>query len=53
VPRSPNFNRRFQGPARERGSAFVRRSNKNMDLIFALQFQRTVNRDNTVRTECR
>jgi helix-turn-helix protein len=42
------FNRRFQVPARERGNAFVRRSSKDLDLIFALQYQRTVNRDNTV-----
>jgi hypothetical protein len=42
------FNRRFQVPARERGSAFVRRSSRDPDLIFALQYQRTVNRDNTV-----
>jgi transposase len=42
------FNRRFQVAARERGSAFVRRSSKDLDLIFALQYQRTVNRDNTV-----
>jgi hypothetical protein len=42
------FNGRFQVPARERGSAFVRRSSKDLDLIFALQYQRTVNRDNTV-----
>jgi hypothetical protein len=38
------FNRRFQVPARERGSAFVRRSSKDLELIFALQYQRTVNR---------
>jgi transposase len=42
------FNRRFQVPARERGSAFVRRSSKDLDLIFSLHFERTVNRDNTV-----
>ena len=42
------FNRRFQVPARERGSAFVRRSSKDLDLIFSLQYQRTVNRDNRV-----
>lgn len=41
-------NRRFQLPARERGSALVRRSSRDLDLIFALQYQRTVNRDNTV-----
>ena len=42
------FNARFQVPAAQRGSAFVRRSSKDLDLIFALQFERTVNRDNTV-----
>ena len=42
------FNTRFQVPAAQRGSAFVRRSNRDLDLIFALQFERTVNRDNTV-----
>src|SRR5262249_13045755 len=38
----------FQVPAAQRGSAFVRRSSRDLDLIFALQFERTVNRDNTV-----
>jgi len=42
------FNARFQVPAAQRGTAFVRRSNRDLDLIFALQFERTVNRDNTV-----
>jgi transposase len=42
------FNGHFQVPARERGSAFVRRSSRDLDLIFALQFERTVNRDNAV-----
>ena len=42
------FNRRFQVAAAQRGSAFVRRSSRDLDLIFALQFERTVNRDNTV-----
>jgi hypothetical protein len=45
------FNRRFQVPATQRGSAFVRRSSKDLDLIFALQFERTVNRDNTVSVQ--
>ena len=43
------FNQRFQVPPAQRGSAFVpccRR--KDLDLIFSLQFERTVNRDNTV-----
>jgi transposase len=42
------FNRRFQVPAAQRGSAFVPRSGKDLDLIFSLQFERTVNRDNTI-----
>src|SRR6266446_8081410 len=42
------FNRRFQVQAAERGSAFVPRRRRDLDLIFALQFERTVNRDNTV-----
>jgi hypothetical protein len=37
--------------AAHRGSAFVRRSRRDLDLIFALQFQRTVNRDNTVNVQ--
>jgi helix-turn-helix protein len=45
------FNRRFQVPAPQSGSAFVRRSSKDLDLIFALQFERTVNRDNTVSVQ--
>src|SRR5262250_487253 len=45
---SGEFNARFQVPAAQRGSAFVRRSSRDLDLIFALQYQRTVNRDNTV-----
>ena len=47
-PYIAEFNRRFQVPAQERGSAFVRRSSRDLDLIFALQFVRTVNQDNTV-----
>src|SRR5450755_2138066 len=42
------FNRRFQMPAAQSGSAFVARRSRDLDLIFALQFERTVNRDNTV-----
>ena len=45
------FNARFQVPAAQRGSAFVRRSSRDLDLIFALQFERTVNRDNTVNIQ--
>ena len=42
------FNRRFQVPPAQRGSAFVAVARKNLDLIFSLQYERTVNRDNTV-----
>src|SRR6266568_2950803 len=42
------FNRRFQVRAPQAGSAFVPRRSRDLDLIFSLQFERTVNRDNTV-----
>jgi transposase len=43
------FNRRFQVAPAQRGSAFVTcPRSQDLDLIFALQFERTVNRDNTV-----
>src|SRR5438445_715745 len=42
------FNRRFQVRAAQPGSAFMLRRSRDLDLIFALQFERTVNRDNTV-----
>jgi transposase len=43
------FNRRFQVAPTQRGSAFVTcPRSQDLDLIFALQFERTVNRDNTV-----
>jgi transposase len=42
------FNRRFQVPAEQRGTAFVRCLRKELDLVFSLQFERAVNKDNTV-----
>src|SRR6266849_1340457 len=42
------FNRRFQVRAAERGTAFLARRGQNLDLTFSLQFERAVNRDNTV-----
>ena len=42
------FNRRFQAAAAQRGSAFVAVARKHLDLIFSLQYERTVNQDNTV-----
>jgi transposase len=42
------FNQRFQRAAEQRGSAFLPCRRRDLNLIFALQFERTVNRDNTV-----
>jgi transposase len=42
------FNHRFQVPASQRGSAFTACPRRDLDLIFSLQFERSVNRDNTV-----
>jgi transposase len=42
------FNDRFQVASAQRGNAFLPCSRKNLDLIFSLQYERTVNRDNTV-----
>ena len=42
------FNRRFQVRAAQSGSALVARRSRDLDLIFSLQFERTVNRDHTV-----
>src|SRR5919109_213673 len=42
------FNRRFQVPAAQRRNAFIANRRRDLDLVFALQFERTVNRDNTV-----
>jgi transposase len=42
------FNRRFQVAAAQRGTAFTACPRRDLDLTFALQFERTVNRDNTV-----
>ncbi len=42
------FNRSFQVRAGERGTAFLPGRGQNLDLVFSLQFERAVNRDNTV-----
>jgi transposase len=42
------FNRRFQVQAAQPGTAFVPYRGKDLERIFSLQFERTVNRDNTV-----
>src|SRR6266702_3871836 len=43
-----DFNRRFQVAAARRGTAFVACPRRDLNLIFSLQFERSVNRDNTV-----
>jgi transposase len=42
------FNRRFSVKAAERGTAFVPVRRKELDLVFSLQHERVVARDNTV-----
>jgi hypothetical protein len=42
------FNRRFQVAATQRGTAFLACRRRDLDLVFSLQFERAVNRDNTV-----
>jgi hypothetical protein len=42
------FNRKFQVPAAQRGTAFLPCPRRNMDLIFSQRFERTVDKDNTV-----
>jgi hypothetical protein len=42
------FNRSFQVAPRQRGNAFVPCRSRDLDRIFSLQFDRSVNRDNTV-----
>ena len=42
------FNQRFQVPAAQKGSAFVSCRHRDLDLVFSIQSERTVNKDNTV-----
>jgi hypothetical protein len=42
------FSRRFQVAAAERGSAFVPCRRRDLEQVFSPQFERTVNRDNTI-----
>src|ERR1700723_386631 len=42
------FNRHFQVAAKQRGNAFLACRRRDLDLVFSLQFERAVNRDNTV-----
>jgi len=47
------FNRRFTVPATEKGSAFVRTRRKDLDWVFSIQHERTVNPDNTIALDNR
>jgi transposase len=47
------FNRRFAVAAAQKGSAFVRLRRRDLDWIFSIQQERTVNQDNTVVLENR
>jgi transposase len=42
------FNQRFQVPAAQRGSAFLPCRRKDLEVVFSVQQQRVVSRDNTV-----
>jgi hypothetical protein len=42
------FNRRFTEKAAQKGTAFVRLHRRDLDSIFSVQQERTVNRDNTI-----
>ena len=42
------FNQRFEVTPAQRGNAFVPCRSRDLERIFSLQFERTVNRDNTV-----
>jgi transposase len=42
------FNQRFQVPAMQRGSAFLPCQRKDLEVVFSVQQQRVVSRDNTV-----
>src|SRR5204863_5411892 len=44
----PQFNQRFSKPAAQRGTAFVPLRRKDLGLVFSLQHERIVARDNTV-----
>jgi transposase len=43
------FNRRFSVAAREEGTAFVPAARDDLELVFSLQHERAVNRDNTIQ----
>ena len=42
------FNARFAVPAAQKGSAFVRLRRRDLDWVFSVQHERSVNQDNTI-----
>lgn len=47
------FNSRFAERAAQKGTAFVRLHRRDLDWVFSVQQERTVNRDNTIVFGCR
>jgi hypothetical protein len=47
------YNRRFAVKATDKGSAFVRSRRKDLDWVFSIQHERTVNQDNTIALDNR
>ena len=47
------FNRRFMVKAKQRGSAFVPTRRKDLEWVFSIQHERTVNQDNTIALDNR
>ena len=47
------FNRRFAVPAARTGSAFLRTRRQDLDWVFSIQHERTVNGDNTIALDNR
>lgn len=45
------FNHRFQAPPTQRGTAFTRSARRDLERVFSLQWERAVNRDNTVTVQ--
>ena len=43
------FNRQFARPAAQNGTAFVPLKRQDLDRVFSIQYERVVNKDNTVR----
>jgi transposase len=47
------FNQRFRVAAAQKGTAFVRSGRRDLDVIFSVRHERTVNQDNTIQLDNR